>query len=304
LIVVSPSWNSPPLPARPRRSFAHCSRPLPRVSPPTRELVRGSPSRATAPAAVFAPETRRASSRSTTPPRRTVRRPNSRDSDPWSIPATNVNALLRRRQGARRAVLARRDGGARRHALQRVTQADLLTIAEKIGQRAFRDTVSFYVVFVDGYFKEDDGRSRRTPRLSVRGTGVIECQASDALGFRVQPAGVHGAGPSCTSSVRGGPRRRRGPSDGSTRLHNGRTAPTRAASCTREPARRRDVDFVDTYVRPRNGVLFGPECIHDVRALSALVRATRLAAVELSAQAAVACAPRLRDTRALEGKRL
>jgi hypothetical protein len=153
---------------------------------------------------------------------------------------------------------------------------DLLAIAQKHrGTVSGGDTLSFYVLFLDGRFKDDEGRVLdRTVGISVRGTGIIAMFKPAITADFVQPVMpmfmeqvtlVHEFGHAI------GLVGERIPTT-SPHRDDARGAHCRNPSCImywKNDMVKEGVDFVGTFLAPRNGVLFGPECLADAHALAA-----------------------------------
>jgi len=195
--------------------------------------------------------------------------------DPWQIVRDNVRALLGDAKDlvvpASLDEMERLDDATP----SEIGQEELLAIAERHrSDVSAKDPVTFYVVFLNGVFKDEEGNpSPETPGVSIRGTGVIglfkPAIVADFVGpatpmFMEQTTLVHELGHAI------------GLVDGGIRPTTRHRAEGRGAHCG-NPACimywknvlvKDSVDFVDTYLKPRRGVLFGPECLEDVRAFA------------------------------------
>jgi hypothetical protein len=192
--------------------------------------------------------------------------------DPWSIVRDNVRALLGNDKElvvpSGLSEMERLDDVA----VRELGQTDLLAIANRHRDTVSSgDTVTFYVVFLGGVFKEEDGTvSPQTPGVSVRGTGVIGLfKEAIASGF-THPASpifmeqatlVHELGHAIGlvgTGIEPSSRHR-------TEEHGAHCGNPACIMFWKNVLVKDDVDFVDTYLRPRRGILFGPECLTDVR---------------------------------------
>jgi hypothetical protein len=202
--------------------------------------------------------------------------------DPWSILRENARALLGEETElvipSDLAHMERLDDIREREH----SQEDLLAIAAKHrGSVSSGDTVTFYVVFLAGAFKDEEGAvSPQTPGVSVRGTGVIALfKEAIAAGFTREASpifmeqatlvhelghavGLVGSGIEPTT-------RHRAEEHGA---HCGNPA---CIMFWKNVLVKDDVDFVDTYLRPRRGILFGPECLTDVHTFASAHRSAR-----------------------------
>lgn len=134
-----------------------------------------------------------------------------------------------------------------------ITEEDLIAIAEKHRDRvSTRDTVTFYVVYLNATFKDETGTLLpRTTGLSVRGARVVGLfkpamrfglNGAATIAFAEQATLVHELGhasgrPHCDNK-----------------------------ECVmfwrNELVKQNDADFVHTYLERRRKVLFGSECAH------------------------------------------
>jgi hypothetical protein len=192
--------------------------------------------------------------------------------DPWSIFRENARALIGEDKElvvpSDLAHMERLDDIQQRE----LGQEELLAIAKKHRDTVSSgDTVTFYVVFVGGVFKDEDGAlSPQTPGVSVRGTGVIALfkeaiasgftRAGTAI-FMEQATLVHELGHAVGlvgSGIEPTTRHR-------SEEHGAHCGNPACIMYWKNVLVKDDVDFVDTYLRPRSGILFGPECLIDVR---------------------------------------
>lgn len=199
--------------------------------------------------------------------------------DPWSVFRANANALF---EGRKRLVVP-----SRRRDMERLDdvagaafdEADIVAIAEKHWtEKSDGETTSFYFVFLNGYFKDENGDVlEQIPGVSVRGRGIVgifkpaitsDWNDPDTPIYMEQATLVHELGHVVGLVDRGVP---------STTPHR---AEAQGAHCDNpacimywENVLVKDgVDFADTYLRPRHDVLFGPECLDDVRTFAAARR--------------------------------
>jgi hypothetical protein len=196
--------------------------------------------------------------------------------DPWKIFRDNAAAML----GSNIEVVV----PGRLEEMERIDDidastfggAELRAIAKKHRNTATTDdTVSVYVLFLDGQFKNEDGRvAPNTVGVSVRGTGIIAMFKPAITVGIVDPTmamhmeqttlvhefghaiGLVGEGIPATSAHR----------------DDAHGAHCRNPACImyfRNDMVKEGVDFVSEYLTPRNGILFGPECLADAHALAA-----------------------------------
>jgi hypothetical protein len=195
--------------------------------------------------------------------------------DPWAIFRDNARAVL----GAKMDLVV----PSRLADMQRLddvdattfTRDDLIAISKKHRDTASGDdTIAFYLLFLNGKFKDDSGKVvDSTVGLSVRGTGiiamfkpVITAGWTDPVNavFMEQTTLVHefghavglvGDGISTTSAHRDD-------------AHGAHCSNPKCVMYWRNDMVGDDVDFVATHLAPNGGVLFGDECIADARAAS------------------------------------
>jgi hypothetical protein len=197
------------------------------------------------------------------------------DPDPWKIFRDNAAAVL----GANIEVVV----PGRLEEMERIDDvegstfggAELRAIAKKHRSTVTtEDTVSFYVVFLDGKFKNDEGRvSPNTVGVSVRGTGIIAMfKPAITVGIvdplmaihMEQTTLVHEFGHAVGLVGEGIP---------TTSAHrdDAHGAHCRNPACImyyRNDMVKEGVDFVSEILTPRSGILFGSECLADARALA------------------------------------
>jgi hypothetical protein len=151
----------------------------------------------------------------------------------------------------------------------------LVAIAKKHRDAApTSDTVSFYVVFLDGKFKDTDGTvSDNTVGVSVRGTGIIAMFKPAITAGLKDPASpvfveqttlVHEFGHAIGLVDDGMP----ATSPHRDEAHGAHCSNPSCIMYWKSDLVHDGVDFVSTYLEPRNGILFGPECLADSRALA------------------------------------
>jgi hypothetical protein len=195
--------------------------------------------------------------------------------DPWSIAEQNLRALM---GDDRELVLPRTLSEMQRvDGLPKglVGERELVAAAKQHRTAvSFGDTVTFYVVFLDAVFAEEDGTPRpQVPGVTVRGAGIVGMfKPAVAYGF-LDPAKptfmeqatlVHELGHALGLVDRGVPLTSRHKDE-----RNG--AHCRNPACImfhQNVLVRDDVDFYDSYLLPRDGILFGSECLADVRAIA------------------------------------
>jgi hypothetical protein len=197
--------------------------------------------------------------------------------DPWTIFRDNARALLGSSTEivvpTRLADMERLDDVVGRD----FSRLDLLAIADKHRSTVTSDdTVAFYVVFLAGRFKDDDDVTLpQTAGVSVRGTGVIGMfKPAITAGFTEpmtpafmeQATLVHEFG-HAVGLVDDGI----SPTSAHRDLKNGAHCKNSACIMYFENVLVKDgVDFVDTYLKPQKNILFGSECLTDVRTFAAL----------------------------------
>jgi hypothetical protein len=195
--------------------------------------------------------------------------------DPWKVFRDNANAILDGKIDV--VVPAGLDGMER---LSDVTakefdRADLVAIAQKHrGGVTTSDTVSLYILFLDGKFKDTDGSvSDNTAGVSVRGTGIIAMFKPVLTDGFKDPASpvymeqttlIHEFGHAIGLVDDG-------ISPTSPHRDDAHGAHCKNPACImyyKNDLVKDGVDFAATYLAPRHGILFGSECLADTRALS------------------------------------
>jgi hypothetical protein len=153
--------------------------------------------------------------------------------------------------------------------------AELRAIAKKHrGTATGGDTVSFYILFLDGRFKNDEGRvAPNTVGVSVRGTGIIAMfKPAITVGIvdpvmamhMEQTTLVHEFGHAIGLVGEGIP-------ESTPHRDEAHGAHCQNPSCImffRNDMVKEGVDFTAEFLTPRNGILFGQECLA-ARALAA-----------------------------------
>jgi len=195
--------------------------------------------------------------------------------EPWKLFRDNANALFQKN-----VELVVPDRVAQMERLDDVEGAvfgreELVAIAKKHRNVAStRDTVSFYVLFLNGRFKDADGRTlRNTTGISVRGTGIValfkpaitEGWATPMLPvFMEQTTLIHEFGHAIGLVDVGIPAITRHRDE----AHGAHCTNPACIMFFRNDMVKDGVDFLGAHVTPNNGVLFGPECLADAHALA------------------------------------
>jgi hypothetical protein len=195
--------------------------------------------------------------------------------DPWKLFRDNANAVF-----DRKVELVVPDRVARMERLDDIEgtvfgREELVAIAKKHRDVASTsDTVSLYVLYLNGAFKESDGRVlRSTVGISVRGTGIIAMfKPGITVGFRdpvspilmEQTTLIHEFGHAIGLVDVGVPAISRHRDD----AHGAHCSNPSCVMYFRNDMVKEGVDFVRTYLAPNHGVLFGRECLADAHALA------------------------------------
>jgi hypothetical protein len=196
--------------------------------------------------------------------------------DPWKLFRDNASAIL-----DKKIEVVVPPGLAGMERLTDVTakefdRADIVAIAQKHrGAAVTDDTVSIYVLFLDGKFKDDNGQvNDNTAAVSVRGTGIIAMfkpvlttgfQDPASPTFMEQTTLIHEFGHAVGLVDDGIPPT----SPHVDEAHGAHCSNPNCVMYYKNEMVKDGVDFTAKFLTPNDGILFGPECLADARAAAA-----------------------------------